>query len=180
MGQIVMGKKPHIASVLPDNPVVNAIGDVVHKMMESDSEKRISVEEIRKKLEDILLEYPEGFMAEPEYPRPPLKTPEEISQWCEKFQYARKMHNVMLPQLKKLLTELESRPASISNEEQKEDQREILKNVTIPPSSDAGLKFRCPGCNRKLQIQSNRVGKPFRCPNCQQYLLVKTENELSL
>lgn len=179
MGQIVAGKRPHIANAVPGVPVLERIGDVVCRMMEYDSEKRITIEEVRQKLEEILLDYSQELAIEPYFPPPPnLKSGEEAAQWREKVEYAKRVHDTMASRLRHLLClALERFAKGEIAPKTSEIQRETLKTVlvSISPELPGQFKFRCPACNRKLQLPANRLNKPLNCPNCQQRMVVKLE-----
>ncbi|NUM35396.1 MAG: protein kinase [Candidatus Brocadiae bacterium] len=187
MSQIVLGhKKPHITETLKKTPLVNLIDDLVYQMMEQDPEQRITIEETREKLENILVHFSNEIIQEPCFTLPArLKTEKEIKSWNEKVEYAKKVYQKMLPGLEKLIQEIKAKKQKEKEEKEAEERARNIKSNSmeiIPLWREKGkesslFRFHCPSCNRKLQLPPSKVGKSIQCPNCKQKLMAKYLDE---
>ena len=177
MREIVFGQRPHISRTIKCSPLLESMGDLIYQMMEHDPERRISIEKVQSKLEQILLDHSLELGSELNFVRPGhLSTKEALAQWREKVEYARQIHNQMLPQLQKLIIEAQAqqqkryrrqRPTAAQN------QLEIIHFSSKHNAQPTHFRFNCPSCKRKLKLPFGKVDKKIRCPNCLQLLLAK-------
>ena len=180
MRQIVFGQRPHISQTLKCSPLLEAMDDLIYQMMELDPEQRISIETVQAKLEQILLDHAIQLGSELRYSRPAtLKTKEALLQWREKVDYAKQIHNQMLPELQNLIMGAQTKQ---QNRNRKQRQIALNKFATIrlwgnPESPPSHFRFRCPNCTRKLHLPFSKVDKKIRCPNCQQGLIARFVEE---
>lgn len=164
MGKIVLGNRPKIEDVLKKTPLHHAIGEIVYQMMDQDPEFRLTVEQVKSKLEDIIVDNIDELLQDLSFKPPKFKTAHEARKWLEKVEYAKKVYAKMLPPFKKIALELQ----------QKRRSAQENQYIVIPLWRDAGnqsFKFRCPTCKKHIQMLSSQVGKLIRCPMCKQKLI---------
>lgn len=178
MGQIVMGLRPHICEVLPVTPLHEAVDELIYQMMDHDPEQRISVEKASEQIENILLTYSDELLSEPIFTRQSrIKTEKELKLWQEKIEYAKKMHRKIIPNLQKIIQQIQEAKTNLAIKENQIPSINISETIYLwrpkEPQIQQGFRFRCPNCARKLQLPVGKVGKNIRCPNCQQRLIAK-------
>lgn len=164
MGKIVLGNRPRIEDILKRTPLHHAIGEIVYQMMDQDPEFRLTVEQVKSKLEDIIVDNIEELLQEPSFIAPKFKTPHDARKWQEKVDYAKKVYNKMLPPFKEIALDLQKKRKSAQENQY----------IVIPLWRDSGnksFKFRCPTCKKHIQMLSSQVGKLIRCPMCKQKLI---------
>ncbi len=187
MSQIVLGhKKPHVTETLKKTPLTEQIDDLIYQMMEQDPEQRITIEETRDKLENILVTFSQELLQEPVFNLPGrLKSEKEIKSWNEKIENSKKICQKMLPALEKIIQEIKAAKQKEKEEKETEERVKNTKSNSIEIISlwrekgkEASLfRFHCPSCNRKLQLPTSKVGKTIQCPNCKQKLMAKYLDE---
>lgn len=172
MGQIMLDQKPKVSDIIRGNRVVNALSELIYKMMAKNTEHRIGIDQLREIMDEIVVEYADELQTEPQFNTPRGKSERELTKWRTKVDAAKHFHKQMLPQLQELLDDARTRVKPKKSNDSLIDSETYITLVFRQPPDEI-LRFRCPKCKKKLQLPPAKMGKKIRCPNCQQRLLAK-------
>ncbi len=177
MGQIVMGHRPHVCDILGNTPLLETLDELAYQMMEHDPEQRLTPEKCQETMESIFLNYAEEIISDPSFTSPTkFKNDKELKIWQEKIEYANKIHKKMLPEIQKIIQQLQEKKKIVPNKEESININTLEVIYLWRPKEitpQQRFRFRCPNCTQKLQLPPIKVGKNIRCPNCQQRLIAK-------
>ncbi|NUM36444.1 MAG: protein kinase [Candidatus Brocadiae bacterium] len=149
ISQVLYHKKPKIKDALPCDPLIEELSELISGMMINDPQSRTPIEEVKHKLNEIIIKYQAELSQEPEERIPDeLEEMEAIQEYQNKIQFARKIHRKCLNIL----------PA--------------LRGI-----AQEKFMFTCPQCRKKLHIYKSMAGKQGKCPKCKYPIMVQLPQE---
>lgn len=173
MSQIILSQKPKVADEIKNVPVVDALSDLIYDMMNNDSEKRISVDEVRKQLEKILLNHIGELQQLPYYGTPKDLSTEQQQLWQEKVSYAQNAHKHSMAYLKEWHEKITEELQRLEKQKVEKEEIEVIQIWWDGNEIPNHFRFRCPKCSKNLKLPASVVGKKIRCPHCQSKLIAK-------
>lgn len=91
--KIINPNKPRVSDFIFGKPVVDAMSDLIYEMMEIDPEKRMNIDQVHEKMDQILFAHALELKEVPVYKKPPFfTTPAEIDYWEKKAKFAQEFH----------------------------------------------------------------------------------------
>ncbi|WP_372371479.1 protein kinase [Candidatus Uabimicrobium sp. HlEnr_7] len=173
MSQIILSQKPKVADEIKNIPVIDAVSDLIYDMMNNDSEKRISIDEVRKQLEKIILKHFAELQQLPYYGTPKDLSKEEQEEWQEKVSYAQNAHKQSLIYIKEWQEKIIEDMVLLEKQKNETEEIEIIQIWWDDDDIPNHFRFRCPKCSKNLKLPVTVVGKKIRCPHCQSKLIAK-------
>ena len=147
---ILYSEKPRLNEHLPKTNLVNALSNLLAKMMCNKPQERIEIELVKDELNNILFNHLDELTKPPMYDASNIEDPQMRSEYYRKIAFVQRMFMKCLRNLHTYLDKLEK--------EQQENKK---------------IFFTCPGCTKKLHISASMVGKKGCCPNCRHPIVVQ-------
>jgi serine/threonine protein kinase len=158
MSRVVQPARPKVEDVVKGKPVINALSEVIHRMMAYDPVGRIEIDEVREEMDRILFEHALELKEMPKYEKPDhVQNQEQEERWARRVALAEELHHNCLNIIFSTIFKNQDLPAL---------RKDIDKIV-----------FKCPHCGKKLHMYRYMDGKKGTCPRCQRHILVKLGQE---